>query len=178
MAISFLTGQRLTADLLNANVIDFFPSTFTKAATTARNTTTTLADDTELAGIALSVGTWEIELRGFFTLTTTNTQGIKTRWAFSGTAADAVRNLTGLGSANTLEADVATTVNMRGRPWLSQDAVYRKLEGSAYGGFREVVSEFVVTVAGNLSLQWAQNASSANNTSLMPGSAFVVRKVR
>ncbi len=178
MAISFLTGQRLTADLLNANVIDFFPSTYGKAAATARTSTTILADDPELSSIPLSVGTWEIELRGFFTLTTTNTQAIKTRWAFTGTAADAIRNLSGLGSANQLEADVATTVNFRGRPWQSQDAVYRKLEGSAYGSFREIVSEFVVSVAGNLSLQWAQNASSANATTMMPASAFMVRKVR
>lgn len=176
MGIQFVTGQRLTADLMNANIYDFMPVTTGKTSTTARTSTTTLADDPELAGIALAAGVWEVELRGFFTVAAN--QAVKTRWGFSGTATDANRLCIGLGAGNVAQADAGTTVTAVGRGWQSQDAVYGKLSGATYGGFREIVSELVVTVAGNLSLQWAQNASSASATSIMMQSAFLVRKVR
>lgn len=178
MAIQFVTGQRLTANLMNANIYDFMPVTYGKTSNTARTSTTTLADDPDLSGIALAIGTWEIEFRGYFTLTTTATQKIKTRWGFTGTAADANRMCIGLGSTNTASADAATVLNSVSKPWASQDAVYQKDAGAAYGAFREIVSEFTVTVAGNFSIQWAQSASNANATNLMNSSAVVIRKVR
>jgi hypothetical protein len=178
MAISFLTGQRLTADLLNANVIDYMATTpVIKSAATSRNTTTTLANDPDLQGIALGVGTWEIELLGLWTQSTTTTQKIKTRWAFTGTWGTAIRICTGTGGTNTATPGDATILNSRGFTLDTQDAVYGQDAGTSFGGFREISRQVVVTVAGNLSLQWAQSASSANNTNLQPGSNFTIRKI-
>lgn len=180
MAIPFLTGQRLTADLLNANVVDFMPTTLTKTAATARASTVTPTDDPELSGIALGVGTWEIDFRGFSTMVAATTNGIRTRWGFTGTAADANRLCFGAGSGNTAGAASVTLVNAIARPWLSQDSIYSIASGAglSYAGFREVVSEFVVTVAGNFSIQWAQQTSNASTVSLMQSSAVTIRKVR
>lgn len=178
MATSFLTGQRLTADLLNSNVIAFMPSTYAKAADTARNTTTTYADDPDLSGIPLSTGSWEVELVGNFYLTTTTAQSIKLRWGFTGTwnGASTIRDVLGPGADNTTNAIQATSVAARGQT-LTGDQTYGAPASAAYAGFREICRTVVVTVAGNLSLQWAQNSSSGNNTTVAQATHFNIRKI-
>ncbi len=177
MSTRFLTGQRLTADLLNANIADWMPVTYTKSASTARNTTTTLADDPELQGIALAVGTYEIELLLFYTQTTTNTQDLKTRWAFSGTWNNSDRVISGISTASTASANATTEVNMAGTQASGQDAIYGGPATVIYNSAREISRNVVLTVAGNLSLQWAQNASSGNNTTVHGGTCFNIRKI-
>jgi hypothetical protein len=181
MAIAFLTGQRLTADLLNANINDYMPSTTAKAVATARLSTVTLADDAELAGIPLGVGTWEIEFIGLWTQTTTATQKIKTRWAFTGTWNGSAGFRAALGAGDTQSAVAVpnnlTEVNARGYTLDTQDAVYHVINTTSYSTIREISRNVVVTVAGNMSIQWAQNTSVANNTTLQAGSSVTVRKL-
>lgn len=176
MPTRFLTGQRLTADLLNANVYDFLPQTFIKAAPTARTSTTTLTDDPELSGIPLSVGTWEVELIGFWTQTTTTTQKLKTQWGFTGTWASANRSCIGPGGTQTGTPSTVSDATFSAYVTDSQDALYSTGSTAAYSTFREN-ARVVVTGAGNLSLKWAQQASSANATTMQGSSSFTVRKI-
>jgi hypothetical protein len=165
-------GDLVTADLLDSMLV----KTYTKASTTARNTTTTYADDPELLNISLGVGTWDIELTLFFLLATTSTQKLKTNWAFTGTWNNPIRLVVGPGTAQTGVIGTVTDMNLGGYTCTGQDAIYDRDTGAGFIGVREVVRNAVVTVAGNLSLQWAQSASSANNTSVCAGTSFVTRQ--
>lgn len=169
---SLAVGDLVTADLMQAMV----PKYYVKPSVESRNTTTTLADDSDLQGIALAAGTYEIILLGFFHLSTTTTQKIKTQWAFSGTWNAPVRHITGPGSAQTALTTDATETNLRASQ-TSVDATYDCSTSTAFSCFREWTCNAVVTVAGNLSLQWAQAASSGNNTNLDPGTSFTVRRI-
>jgi hypothetical protein len=168
-------------DVINASdingIINLLPVTYSKASALDRTSTTTYADDNELAGIALSVGTYTIELVGMFTLTTTATQKIKTNWAFSGTWNNPVRACIGPGSAQTASRTDVTETQLGGYTATGQDAVYDTAAGGGFSTFREIGAVVSVSVAGNLSLQWAQSVSSANATSLKAGTSFIVRKI-
>lgn len=169
---SLAVGDLVTADLLQSMV----PKYYVKPSNQARTSTTTMADDDDLQGIALAVGTFEVELLGFFHLSTTATQKIKTQWAFSGTWNTPIRNIVGPGSAQTAASTDATEVNVRAAG-SGSDSVYDTSVTTAFTSFREWSANVVVTVAGNLSLQWAQNASSANATNLDAGTMFRVRQI-
>lgn len=165
-------------DVINASdVNNATPTVYAKSASLSRNTTTTYADDNELAGIALAVGTYEIDLLGYFTLSTTSTQKIKTNWAFSGTWNNPVRACFGPGSAQTADRANVTESQVGGYTATGQDAIYDTSTSSGYSCFREISRVVTVTVAGNLSLQWAQSASSGNNTTLQAGTCFSIRKL-
>lgn len=177
MPIRFLTGQRLTADLLNANVYDFLPVTYTKPALTSRASTVTLADDPDLAGIPLTVGSWEIDLTIFYTTTVSNVPGLRTQWGFTGTWASANRLCFGPGSGQIGDSGAITDATMKAFVTDTQDAVYRSGTSSAYTGVREHVRQLTVTGAGNLSLKWAQQTSNAGATIVQPSSGFTIRKI-
>jgi len=181
VAISFLTGQRLTADLLNANLVDFQPVQYVKTAATARSSTVTLAADPELQTISIGTGTWRIDAVFYFTVAAAASGGLRTQWAFSGTWNTPLRlcqgpgsNLAGVGTngPSRILENTSMTYNA------AQNADYQM--GNSTGAFtavREDAAEVVVSVAGNLSLQWAQNTSSANATTLRNGSFFRITKV-
>jgi hypothetical protein len=152
----------------------------TKSAATSRSNTTTYADDPHLANIALAIGTYEVELIGYFTLATTTAQKIKTQWAFTGTwnGSTAARACIGPGSAQVAGPTAVTDMFLQGLHANGQDAVYDAAAGTgSYTSFRELCGNVNVTVAGNLSIQWAQSALSANNTNLQEGSYVRVRKL-
>lgn len=149
---------------------------YVKANLTARSSTTTFANDPDLVTIPLEVGTFEIELVLFFTLTTTNTQKIKTRWSFTGSWNNSVRACVGPGVANTAAPSAVTDVHLAAYRPDDQDAVYDIAAGGTYGIVRETAT-IDVTVAGTLALSWAQSVSVANATTVQPGSAFRIRRV-
>jgi hypothetical protein len=178
-------GLKVRADIIDLDrrmsIVEgsLLPRYYVKANTTSRNTTITPAADTGtgqlLAGIPLEVGTYEVELVGLFTLSTTGTQGIRTRWGFTGTVANPVR--TCLGPADSATAPNANaTIMAQAYQATGQDASYFTATSAAFGGFREIASGFAVTVAGSLSLNWAQSVSSANNTNLQGGSYFRITR--
>lgn len=168
---SLAVGDLVTADLLQSMVWKYY----IKPSDEARNTTTTYADDTDLQGIALAVGNYHITLCGEFILSTTTTQTLKTTWGFSGTWNTPERQITGPGSTNTAATNVADTMNTRVQT-TAQDAIYGCSASSNISNFREDAINVVVTVAGNLSLKWAQSASSANNTTVKANTTFIVRR--
>lgn len=176
MSTAFLVGQRLTADLLNTNVTAFMPSTTVKTASTDRISTVTLADDPELAGIALSVGTWEIVFEALWTQASA-TPKIATQWGFTGTTTGtARRKCMGPAVAQVAAPPSVTDVNFSGND-VNSSATYGTSTSAQYSTFRESVDNFVVATAGNLSIQWAQSVSTASNVTLRVGSSVTVRKI-
>lgn len=164
-------------DLVTATLLDsMLPQSYTKLVATARNTTLTLANDPELLNIPLAIGTYDIDLT-FFVTVTTSAQILKTRWAFTGTWAATVRNCIGPGSSNTALPGIATPTNVQGYGTDSQDSNYGLAVTTAYYSISERVRGLSTSVAGNLSFQWAPTASSANNMTVQPGSNFTVRRV-
>lgn len=165
-------------DIIHASDINNASATiYAKAASLSRNTTVTYADDNELAAIPLAIGTYDIELLGYFTLSTTSTQKIKTNWAFTGSWNNPVRACFGPGSAQTADRANITEAQVGGYTCTGQDAIYDTSNSSGYSCFREICRTVTVTAAGNLSLQWAQSVSSGNNTTLQAGTCFSVRKI-
>lgn len=172
--VTVFGGDIIYAADLNA-LEALLPKTTTKAAATDR-TNNTMTADPELAGIALAVGTYEIDLVLMWTQLTTATQKLRTQWGFSGTWNSPIRACFGPGSAATSSrADVA---EMQVGAYASNtDALYCVAAGAGFSSVRETCRLVTVTVAGNLSLVWAQNTTSANITSVKAGTSFVVRKV-
>lgn len=170
----FFAGDVLAAVDLNS----IFPQTYVKNTTENRNTTITVADDAELAGIPLSVGTWDVEMLLFWftnVITTTN-PGFKTQWGFTGTWNASIRQCLGPGSSNVAGSTVVTPMNARGQTLIA-DAPYQAGSGGSYFSSRETCRNVVVTAAGNLSLKWAQAASTANPTSVAGLSTVTVRRI-
>jgi hypothetical protein len=172
--VTVFAGDPINASDING-IISKLPTTYTKPSSTSRNTTTTLADDPFLSGIPLLVGTYDIECLIFFT-TASSTPKIKTQWAFTGTWASSTRACFGPGDTNTAVPSLATPTTVRGYTTDAQEAVYGAANSGAYSAVRELVRGVTVTVAGNLSLKWAQSVSNGSNTTVQQGSAFLVTK--
>ncbi len=175
----FGAGQIVYED----DLTDIKPVTYTKSVATNRNsggTGTTLVDDPELSGITLDPGTYTVELALYFTTATTDTQAIKTRWVFTGTWGVPMRLCHGPGQLLSTAAAPPTTLTeaaMNARPG-NQDQIYDAQAGSAFSAVLELCYNVVITGTGNLSLQWAQNAASVNNTTVQPNSCFRITKIR
>lgn len=174
--------QRLTAlgdatgatDALNRQTADARYSlgavvTAVKTATTSRNTTTVLADDPHLVA-ALAAGTYAFDLWMPFWATTATGMGIKLTLAFSGTSTLALysdhgyvvppqTDLVSTFGTNRLIGSIVVSAGANSFDWLRLTGV------------------ITVTVAGNISLQWAQNSSNANNLNVGIGAWFKARKV-
>ncbi|GGN40565.1 hypothetical protein FHR83_007008 [Actinoplanes campanulatus] len=173
--IEVFGGDIIYAADINS-VVASLPKLYVKDNVTSRQSTTTLADDPDLAGIALAVGVYDIELLLFYTVAST-TPKIKTRWGFTGTITNSIRVCHGPGSANVGAPDAVTDATFRGYGLTSQDAVYNSSTSTAYTAVTETVYGAEVTVTGNLSLQWAQSVSTASNVNVQPGSTFRIRKI-
>lgn len=146
------------------------PLVASKSATTSR-TTTTLSDDPHLI-VALSTGVWS--LNGFLSFygSTTGTQSIKIRPEFSGTATTWTTNLSGFvnGSFNAGNAAVYAMP----QTFLMPNPI---TTASGAQDYMQISGVIVVTVAGNFSIQWAQQSSSSNATNLTVGSWISCLKV-
>lgn len=155
------------------------PRFYIKANATSRANTVTPAADSGtgivLAGIPLEVGSYEIELVGLWNTTTTGTQGIRTRWGFTGTVGTPYRNCLGTGD-NATAPNVNATIMALAAQSTAQDASYFTGVTGGFVCFREICTGFVVTAAGNLSLNWSQSVTSANNTNLQAGSYFRITR--
>lgn len=168
-------GDVVYAADLNA-IVSSLPRTYTKDTVTPRNTVTSYADDPHLAGIPLEPGAYNIELTLFYTVAST-TPRLKTQWAFSGTSTNPIRVCHGPGTTQTGGPESVTDVTMRGYAMTTQDAIYSSSTSAAYSAVVERVRGLEVTVAGDLSLRWAQVTSNAANVNVQPGSAFTVQRI-
>lgn len=152
------------------------PDIYTKTTAEARNNTTTLSNDAELTGIPLGVGTWHIKLLAFASCPGSATPDLKTQWAFTGTWNNPIRNCHGPGTANTAIFNAITPMNMAGYP-AATNAVYGLAASAGYNAITEELYNATVTVAGNLSLQYAQNTATATDTFMLVGTTFQVRQI-
>lgn len=180
--VGVMGGDDMVAADIN-DILLYLPRWYTKPGATSRNsgnhTPGTPSADPDLTGIPLEVGSFEIEVLGFFTLTTTSTQKLRTMWGFSGTwNTTTIRMCSGPGSTSVSTPDDATSANIRGNTIATQSADYDAGTSSAYSSIREICMDVQVTVAGNFSLLWAQAVSSANNTTLQAPTAVKVTRKR
>lgn len=166
-------GLYADSDFLTA----FIPDVYIKQTAESTLSDTTLSNDAELVNIPLAVGTHWIRFLILAQTVTTDTQDFKTQWSFTGTWNNPVRLCVGPGPANTAARDAVTPMQLNGVA-SNASAIYG-LPGSSAGFvvIKEETYSAVVTVAGNLALQWAQNASIANNTTVGAQSTAVTRRV-
>jgi hypothetical protein len=140
-------------------------------------TNTTLADDNQLTGLTVGVGTWVVSATFFATGAAAG--DIKIAWAHSGTftghrggigpSAGVTSVLTGAGAGTrtAAAADTATTI--------TTGAIYAT-DGTNITTIIET-GILVVTVSGTFKIQMAQGSSSGTATLLKAGSFVTVRKV-
>lgn len=168
----YYSGLRLTAALLSSGQWD---KTIKGSASTKVNNT--LANDSELAGIALGVGTWEIRMLIFVSTNTSATPDFKTQWSFTGTWSTPLRAVKGPGITNVGGSDALTPMKRRATA-VNSDSPYGLASSTAYAEVEESVSSVTVSVAGTLALQWAQNTTdAANATTVQAGSYVEVRQL-
>lgn len=135
-----------------------------KTAATSRNSTTTLADDAHLV-CALSAGTWAVRL---WLPTTIAVSGGGNGWKVA------------LGGSATISSSLLTVAsNDTSYALANQITVAGTFLATASSGAGIMVIEgsVVVSVAGNLSFQWAQNSSGAQNLTFMQGATMICTKV-
>jgi hypothetical protein len=144
-----------------------------KTADTSRISTTTLTDDPHLASIALAAGRiYSIEMLLNFDATVTAGMGIKFNLYYSGT----YQNTTGPhgalnGTSVSAAAFSATTVSGTATIIIATDS-------TSPNGMIEIATLTLATVTGgNLSMQWAQNSSTAQNLNMRQGSYLRVIQV-
>lgn len=171
-------GQRLTASLLNSMV----PIVVTKAATNSITSNATLTLDPELSGIALSVGTWSIEviLLASAASNSATIGNLKVAWSFSGALANSpVRITSGPADTNTAIPGRATPINVASNGSLASGQAYGLAVSSsaAYARITEECYEFQVSSAGNFGILVAQNTSAAVATNVRTGSTLILRQV-
>lgn len=179
---TYAVGQRLTAALVQelsdrADIaLNNTIYTYVKTAASTKNNNT-LANDTELSGIALEAGTYWIKVNILAHCTGSATPDIKTQWAFTGTWNNPNRQCTGPSSTNTGAVDVVTPLRL-GATAAGTNAVYGLAASAAWSGITEESFSVEVTVAGDFSLQWAQSTTDAVNvTTVQLGSAVMLKKL-
>ena len=164
-------GQVLTADFVDSMI----PDVYVKQANETRTSTTTYANDGELAGIPLGVGTWEVE----FILAMIGGGGgiaVKTQWSFTGTWNAPLRLVEGVTSGNTA-AGTAAVSHQRSAYATNSDCVHGLSSSATYTLVREFSRQITVTVAGNLALSWAPNVNSGSSGGVRQSSTCAVRQI-
>ena len=139
-----------------------------KATTTGRNTTTTFTDDPDLI-VPLIAGRWEVELTLPIFATVSGAGGIKFQMAFSGTQTN--NFFMGQGFINSAQSSQAA--QLLATSLFASAAI----STSSPNDWVRLSGVITVTVAGNLSLQWAQQSSNANNANVAAGSSMTCVKV-
>jgi hypothetical protein len=146
-----------------------------KSAVTSRNTTTTLANDPDLTIASVATGVYAVELLLQMSGTTTGTQGLK--FGITGTAVSASGANSGFllsETAGTLSGNTAVDGILPAGPLGFGTLTIAAGAAADWALFKGVVQ---VTTAGSITLQWAQQSSSANNTNLWQGSSLVLRRL-
>lgn len=169
--MSFAAGQIVYEDDLD----DLQPIIKAKGGSTSR-VNNTISADPDLSAITLEPGTYSIEVALFFTVAT-NVPSIKTRWAFSGSWSSPMRLCHGPGTTNVAESNAVTPSTFRGYDATTQDAIYNKVNSSAYGAILEKADSVVITATGDFSVQWAQSVTTAVNVTVQPNSTVKITKI-
>lgn len=159
-------GQTLTGDTTALGV----SISRSKSATTSRASTTVNADDPHLIA-PLSMGIWAFEIWLSIWGTVSGAGGYKQNLAFTGTAANAFYALTGVNASLQVGGGPAAIASQTSYTGVAVSA------GVAGGDYMLITGTINVSVAGNFSVQWSQNASNANATNVGIGSWMSCTKV-
>lgn len=164
-------GAPLTGNLLRA----MLTQDVVKQATTSRASDITVDDDPELAFPVLAGATYEATAYLFISGQTT--AGFRSSWAVpAGTTGN--RRVDGPGSAAS-QTDADNIAVRRGVHLMSSEIVYSNVRNS--GSLHvEVFERFRIAIAataGDVTLRWAQGASSATATNLNADSYIQYRRV-
>jgi hypothetical protein len=163
-------GDATTFDQMVPNIV-------TKVATNSIVSNVTLANDSELTGIALGIGTWEIEAMVWATSAAT-VGNLKTGWAFTGTLTGTPnRACTGPAATNTASALLTTPMTLGVVAYNTAVTYGTSATALPFHLVTEMCPNFVVSVAGTLSIQVAQGTSNATATVIQPGSRVKVRQI-
>jgi len=174
MTWNFVAGAALTADDLNQHL----PIFVDKTADETRTSTTVCTSDTELFVDLLAGRTYDIELK-VSCFAASATPDIKIKWINTGTMTELVARGCLGPSINTTDveavATAATTVGVvrtSTATTLATEISYG-CDGTTVRGL--IVEKFTlaVVVAGRLTMQWAQRASSASATTITGSSRII-----
>lgn len=153
-----------------------------KTADETVTSSTTLQDDDHLT-MALGVGTYVVQ--AMYHVSGAAAGDVKVAWAFSGTATASYRGGQGPGVSTTdatAAAAAATTVGVvraaaaGGTTAAITSSVPYGVDGTNWSHIQEL-GLMVVTVAGTLKVQWAQNTSNATGTIMRTGSWLWAHRV-
>lgn len=173
---SWTAGKRVDATTLDQGI----PNIVTKVSATTITSNTTLANDAELAGISLAVGTWEIEVMLWVTGSgASTTSGLKTAWAFTtGTLTGTPnRTICGPAAASTAAPTAIASLQQAVTTYNGSTLPYGLGSTTVPVKILEECPNFVVATVGTWSIQVAQNTSSATSTVIQPGSRVKCRQI-
>lgn len=173
--INFVTtgGGAVQANGLNVCTVAGFDCqqlAAVKTASTTRSSTVTITADPHLSVTVPSAGWYQIELMVYFQCTTTGTQGIK--FQFGGTA---THSATGDRGQVYQMLNGAASVEASGRSTLSFYHIATVVTSGA--DYLHYVGAAQFTGAGTFLLNWAQEVSNANATSMLDGSYLILRRI-
>lgn len=163
MALTVLAGQIILADDHNALI----PKTAAKASATSRASTTVLTADPHLV-LSLPVGTFDLRGNLLIASAADAAGDFSHRWSWTGTM---TVTMGGIGPTNLLASGATSDADfVRQLPDSASPSAVSSYGASNFGVNAAIDVRVVVTVAGNLTLEWAQLASNANATTLEAGS--------
>jgi hypothetical protein len=143
----------------------------TKTADLSRTSTISRTNDDHLVNIPLGVGTWQIKC--WFLMKGTDGD-ISIAWAFSGTMTG---NKMVMGPSDTTELQDKNNAPGRWSGHGLTTPVTYGLNDAAASAVAIEQALITVTVAGNFSIQWAQQASTVNASTLVTGSSVVCERL-
>lgn len=156
-------GQKPTAAEWNKLIWD----KVVKQALTFRVSTTVIDEDPDLS-VSLGIGTWDVRCMLFLTAAAASVN-LKTQWMFTGTWSNPLRACIGPGASNVAAPSAITPMKMTAQS-ANSDSVYGLSNSAAYTVVTEESSLVVVTVAGVMSVGWAQGTSSVSQARVQQGS--------
>jgi len=168
-------GAKLRGGILSDLFTEVRPKSARKASDTARNTTATRTADPDLT-LTLPAGTWEGTAVMIVSSAANAAGDFSWELAWTGTATVTMSgwaldgSITDLTSA-TINAGAATTVDTTS-PTGNQNAGCTLYKCVAVTYFT-----IALTTAGSVTLNWAQEASNGNNTTLHAGSSIRVQRL-
>lgn len=135
-------------------------------ATVSFSSTTTFADDTDLIFDNVGAGAYKFEVQADWTFTNA-TGGVKVQMAKTATASGPI--YTGVGMCNNVAQTAATgTTNSTGFTCTGATGTEAMLN---------ITGTMTVTLAGSVSVQWAQNQSDASATVRQGGATFCITRL-
>lgn len=159
-------GDELTSELL----MSMIPQTAYKVSGTIRQSTTTLADDPDLTMTLEANAVYFVE---FFIQYSSNATSIKTAWTVP-SGASGIRGFIGLGSSATAADNISARIDAAS---FTSAATFGDKTSVSSVCYLTETSVVTTSSGGTLAYQWAQLASTAEDTQVRAGSFMRVTRI-